>query len=97
MEHDVHLVTIYPLGHLALVRDHKVYLADERHILGYTSEEVAQGAPITKTLLQHGLVGVLLVVALPHRIEAVYVCNNYIHRTNFFNSRALSTNTKVVF
>jgi hypothetical protein len=32
------------------------------------------------------LVGMLLVVALPHRVQAIYVCNNYIHFGNVFNS-----------
>ena len=83
VEYDMHLVAVYPLGHLTLVRHDKMYLADEGHILGYTTKEVAQSAPITKTLLQHRLVGVLLVVALPHRVQAVHICNNYIHFRNF--------------
>ena len=82
MENNVHLIAIYPLGHLTLVRNYKVYLANKRHILGYTTEEVTQSAPVAKTLLQHRLVGMLLVVALPHRVQAIYVCNNYIHVRN---------------
>ena len=97
VEYNVNLVTIYPLWHLALVRHHKVYLANERYILGNTSEEVTQSAPVTKTLLQHRLIGVLLVVALPHRVKAVYICDNYIHRSNFFNGGTHSTITKIVF
>ena len=97
MENNVYLIAIYPLGHLAFVRNYEVYLANERHILGDTTEEVAQSAPITKTLLQHGLVGVLFVVALPHRVQAIYVCNNYIHRSKFFNGGTHSTITKVMF
>ena len=88
VEYDMHLLTIYPLGHLTLVRNHEMYLANKRHILGYTTEEVTQSAPVTKTLLQHRLVGMLLVVALPHRVQAIYVCNNYIHRSNFFQQQS---------
>ena len=55
VENNVHLVAVYPLRHLALVRHYKVHLADKRHILGNTSEEVTQSAPITKALLQHRL------------------------------------------
>ena len=82
VQHHVNLVPIQPLGHLALVRNYEVYLADEGHILGYTSKEVTQCAPIAKTLLQHGLVGEFFVVALPHRIQAVYICYYYIHPLN---------------
>lgn len=79
VQNNVYLVAIDPLGHLALVRDYKVHLAYERHILGNTSEKVAQSAPISETLLQYGLVGVLFVVALPDRVEAIYISDNYIH------------------
>ena len=82
VENNVYLVAIYPLGHLTFVRYHKVNLANKRHILGYSAKEVAQSAPVAKTLLQHGLVGILLVVALPHWVQAIYVCNNYIHFRN---------------
>ena len=75
----MYLVAIYPLGYLTLVRNDKMHLADKRHILSYASEEVAQSAPITKALLQDWLIGVLLVVALPNRIQSIYVCYNNIH------------------
>jgi hypothetical protein len=84
VKHDVHLVTIHPLGYLALVRYHKMHLAHERHILGYTTKEVLQSAPISKTLLQYRLVGVLLVVALPHRVQTIHIGDYYIHRSLVF-------------
>ena len=61
-------VSVYPLGNLALVRYDEVNLADKRHILGYTAKEIAQSTPITKTLLQHRLGGVLFVVSLPYGV-----------------------------
>ena len=99
VEHDMHLVTIYPLGNLALVRNYKVYLADERHILGYTTKEISQCTPIAETLLQHRLIGVFLVVALPYRIESIYICYNYIHDASFFVQRRffITTNIEIYF
>ena len=85
VQDNIYLLAIYPLGDLTLVRNNKMNLADKGHILGYSSEEVAQCAPITKTLLQHGLIGKLLVIALPHRVKAVYICDNYIHFLSFFS------------
>ena len=82
VKNDMYLVAIYPLGHLTLVRYHKVNLENKRHILGYTAKEVTQSAPVAKTLLQHGLIGMLFVVALPHRVQAIHICNNYIHSRN---------------
>jgi hypothetical protein len=79
VKYDVHLLTIDPLGNLTLVRHHKVHLAHKRHILGYTTKEILQSAPIAKTLLLYRLVGVLLVIVLPHRIQAIYIGDNYIH------------------
>ena len=55
VEDNMYLITVYPLRHLTLMRHHEMYLADERHILGYTSKEVTQSAPIAKALLQHRL------------------------------------------
>ena len=97
MEHHIYLLPIHPLGHLTLLRNNKVYLAHKGHILCYAAKQIFQSAPITKTLLQHRLVGVFRVVALPHRVQAIYVCNNYIHFRNIFNCRRQSTTTKVVF
>jgi hypothetical protein len=83
VEHNMHLFAIYPLWHLTFVRNNKMHLADKRHILGYSAKEIAQSAPITKTLLQHRLVGVLLVVCLPYRVQAVNICDDYIHLSTF--------------
>jgi hypothetical protein len=79
VEDDINLFAIYPRRDLALLRYHEMYLAHKGHILGYTTKEVWQGAPVTKTFLQYGLVGVLFVVATPLRIQSIYVCDNYIH------------------
>ena len=82
VKHHIYPLTIYPFGHLALVRYDKMYLADKWHILGYSAKEIAQCAPITKAFLDYGFIGILLVVALPHRVQPVYVCNDYIHLSN---------------
>ena len=83
MQHDVYLLAIDPCGHLTVVRNHKVYLTDEGHILSYTTKQIGQCPPITKALLQHRLIGVLFIILLPRRIKPIYICNDNIHNTNF--------------
>ena len=39
VEDNMHLIAIYPLGHLTLVRHDKMHLADKRHIHRYTAED----------------------------------------------------------
>ena len=99
VKHNIYLVTIYPFGHLAVVRNNKVNLTNKRHILGYTPKKVAQSTPIAKTLLQHRLVGELFVVALPYRVQTVYICNNYIHFLPFTTefSSLPTTNIAIYF
>ena len=80
VQHHIDLLSINPLGHLALARHNEVYFAHKGHILRYATEQVAQGAPITKTFLQRGDVGVAFIVGLPHRVQPIYVCNDNIHR-----------------
>ena len=79
MQHDVYLLAIDPCGHLTVVRNHKVHLADEGHILSYTTKQIGQCPPITEALLQHRLIGVLLIILLPRRIKPIYICNDNIH------------------
>ena len=83
MQHDVDLIPIYPCGHLAVVRYHQMHLTDKGHVHGYTTKQIRQRTPIAKALLKHWLIGVPLIILLPHRIETIYICNNDIHNTTF--------------
>ena len=80
VKHHIDLLAIDPLGDLALGRDYEVYLADKWHILLNATKQVSQSTPITKTLLEYwGICGGLILL-LPHGIESIDKCNDYIHK-----------------
>ena len=83
MQNDVYLLAINPCRHLTVMRDHKMHLANEGHVHGYTTKQIRQCTPIAKTLLKHWLIGVPLIILLPHRIKPIHICNDNIHYTEF--------------
>jgi hypothetical protein len=68
VQHHIHLIAVYPLWHLTLARDNKMYLAYEGHVLLYTAEQIFQCAPVAKAFLYDRGVGMLFVFLLPYGV-----------------------------
>ena len=79
MKDDLQVFLISPGRNLRGMRDHKVDISYKRHIHLDSPKQILQRPPVTETLLHHRDIRVRLIVLLPERIIAIYICNNYIH------------------
>ena len=80
VKNDLEIFTIGPLRDLRRVRNHKIYIPDERHPAFYAPEQIFESSPVAEPLLHHRNIRRLLIILLPHRIISVHICNHRIHK-----------------
>ena len=97
VQYHLHVVTIYPLRHLAFACNNEEHIVDEGHVYLYTTQQIAQGTPISKTLLENGNLGILLIILLPQRVKTINICYYDIHINNILSLLQNAKIVKIIF